>query len=266
MILHILNRLDQAPLVWSPAATSERRQCNLCETTSVRSGLPFQGKTLSGHSAVKNAAHTTTGDFTRVVRKTRGLQPWRRVFHAACGLTMVALVEYGGLDTGVILLLLGGGMLASLTLDWVRLRIPGANFIFFRWFAALASPREARRVASSTWFLMGVLATLLIAPAHLFAPAVLVLALADPAASVVGRLWGGHSLGKGSWEGTITFFLVACAVTFPFVGLPGALVAAVSVAIFEVLPTGVDDNLTVPVATALVLWLVESAGRALAGV
>ena len=215
---------------------------------------------------MKDTAHKSTGDFTRVVRKTRGLQPWRRAFHASCGLMIVSLVEYGGLDTGVILLLLGGGTLASLILDWVRLRIPDANFIFFRWFAALASPREARRIASSTWFLMGVLATLLIAPAHLFAPAVLVLALADPAASVVGRLWGRHSLGKGSWEGTTAFFLVACAVTFPFVGLPGALVAAGAVATFEVLPTGVDDNLTVPVVTGLVLWLVESAGRALAGV
>ena len=215
---------------------------------------------------MKDTAHKSTGDFTRVVRKTRGLQPWRRAFHAACGLTIVSLVEYGGLDTGVILLLLGGGTLASLILDWVRLRIPDANFIFFRWFAPLASPREARRIASSTWFLMGVLATLLIVPAHLFTPAVLVLALADPAASVVGRLWGRHSLGKGSWEGTTAFFLVACAVTFPFVGLPGALVAAGAVATFEVLPTGVDDNLTVPVVTGLVLWLVESAGRALAGV
>ena len=215
---------------------------------------------------MKNATPTSTGDFAAVVRNTEGLQPWRRVFHATCGLMTVALVEYGGLGLEIGLLVLGGGTVASLALDWVRLRVPDANFVFFRWFAALASPREARGIASSTWFLMGVFATLLIAPAHLFAPAVLVLALADPAASVVGRLWGRHSLGKGSWEGTIAFFLVAGVVAFPFVGLPGALVAAGAVAIFDVLPTGIDDNLTVPVATALALWLVESAVRALAGV
>ena len=177
----------------------------------------------------------------------------------------MALVEYGGLGLVDNLLLLGGGTVASLTLDWIRLRVPGANIIFYRWFAALVSPREARGIASSTWFLMGAFTTLLIAPAHLFAPAVLVLSLADPSASVVGRLWGRHSLGKGSREGTTTFFLVACVVMVPFVGLPGALVAAGAVAIFEVLPTGIDDNLTVPVVTALALWLVESAGRALAG-
>lgn len=200
------------------------------------------------------------------VRSTEGLQPWRRVFHATCGIASAALVEYGGLSPTTCLLLFGGGIVASLALDWLRLSVPSANFVFFRWFVALASPREARRIASSTWFLMGVFTTLLIAPTHLFAPAVLVLSLADPAASVVGRLWGRHPLGKGSWEGTTMFFLVACVVTFPFVGLPGALLAAGAVAIFEVLPTGIDDNLTVPVVSALALWLVESAGRALLGI
>lgn len=186
------------------------------------------------------------------------------MFHATCGLAIVAIVEYGGLGGTVSLLLLGAGVVACLVLDWIRLSVPDANRAFFRWFAALASPREARGIASSTWFLSGVFATLLIFPAHLFTPSVLVLSLADPAASVVGRLWGRHSLGKGSREGTAAFFLVASAVTLPFAGLPGALMAAGVVAIFEVLPTGIDDNLTVPVVTALALWLVESAGQALA--
>ncbi len=206
---------------------------------------------------------TPKGDFKAAVRSTEGLQPWRRVFHATCGLTIVAVVEFGGLGRTVNLMLLGTGVAACLALDWVRLRVPDANFAFFRWFAALASPREAKRIASSTWYLVGALATLALFPAHLFAPSVLVLSLADPTASVVGRLWGRHPLGKGSWEGTLAFFVVACAVTFPFVGLPSALMAACAVAAFEVLATGVDDNLTVPVATALALWLLEVAAGAL---
>ena len=212
---------------------------------------------------MSDPAKVSAGDFKSVVRRTEGLQPWRRVFHAACGLAIVAMVEYGGLGRTIDLVLLGAGIVACLMLDWVRLRVPDANFVFFRWFAALASPREASRIASSTWFLCGAFATLLIAPPHLFTPSVLVLSLADPAASVVGRLWGRHSLGKGSWEGTIAFFLVASVVTMPFVGLPSALMAACIVAIFEVLPAGIDDNLTVPVVSALALRLVEFAGRAL---
>ena len=201
-----------------------------------------------------------------VVRRTRGVQPWRRAFHAACGLVMVAFVEYGGYAPTVDLVILSAALVASLILDWVRLSLPDANVMFFRWFAALASPREARRIASSTWYLMGVVVVLLIAPARYFAPAVLVLALADPAASVVGRVWGRHPLGKGSWEGTIAFFLVAYAVMVPFAGPTAALLAAGAVAFLEVLPTGIDDNLIVPVVVAMALWLVEAAGSTVPGV
>ncbi len=197
-----------------------------------------------------------SGGLGDIVRRTEGVQPWRRAFHAFWGVALVVWVEYGGLDVGGDLLVLGVGIVACLALDWVRLRRHDANVLFFRSFRALASPREARGIASSTWFLMGVFATLLVVPPHLFAPAVLVLAFADPAASVVGRLWGRRRLGKGSWEGTGAFFLVAFAVMAPFVGVTVALVAAAAVAAFEVLPTGIDDNLTLPVVAGLALWVV----------
>lgn len=195
----------------------------------------------------------TPGDFEAAVRRTEGIQPWRRVFHATCGIAIAAFVAYGGLDRTVDLVCLGGALAASLALDWARLASRRANTTFFRWFSVLVSPREARRIASSTWFLMGALVTLAIAPESLFMPALLVLALADPAASVVGRLWGRHRLGKGSWEGTVAFFVVATAVLVPFVGAAIALPAAAAVASFEVLPIGIDDNLTVPPITALAL-------------
>ena len=72
-------------------------------------------------------------------------------------------------------------------------------------------------------------------------------------------------MGKGSWEGSAAFFLVASAVMLPFVGPATALLAAVAVAAVEVLPLGVDDNLTVPVAAATILWLLEAAGPAVVG-
>ncbi len=194
------------------------------------------------------------------VRRTEGVQPWRRMFHMGCGVGMAVLVHRMGPDSAVPAASLAGALGAALLLDWVRLRSRAANTAFFRWFSALASPREARGVASSTWFLTGALAVLVVAPHRVFAPALLVLALADPAASVVGRLWGKRRLGKGSWEGTGAFFLVAAAVLTPFAGLPGALASALVVAVAEVLPSGIDDNLTVPLATALALWAVGMPG------
>ncbi len=193
-------------------------------------------------------------DLGEAVARTRGVQPWRRVFHMMGGVATAAFVHYLGPDSSVPLAILAGALVVGVLLDWTRLRSRAANKVFFRAFAWLASPREARGVASSTWFVLGALIVLVVAPHPFFAPAMVVLACADPAASVVGRLWGRHKVGKGSWEGTSTFFVVAAAVLTPFVGLQTALIAAAVVAIMEVLPLRIDDNLTVPISTALVLW------------
>lgn len=191
-------------------------------------------------------------EFDKAVRETEGVQPWRRLFHAVGGLALIAFVHFTGPESALALAGMSGGVAAALALDWARLRFEGVNTVFFRVFSGLASPREATGIASSTWYLVGALAVLLLAP-QLFVPAMLVLAFADPAASVSGRLWGKRPLGKGTWEGTCVFFLVAAAVLTPIVGFPGALVAAAAAATFEVLPTGLDDNLVVPLATVLAL-------------
>ena len=194
-------------------------------------------------------------DFAAAVQRTEGVQPWRRVFHMLSGVTLAVFAHIAGPGSAVPTATLAAALAVALALDWIRLRSRAANTRFFRVFPALASPREARGPASSTWYILGALTVLVATPDRVFVPAMLVLALADPSASVVGRLRGRHRLGKGSWEGTATFFVVAAAVLVPFAGLQAALIAAAAVAIVEVLPIGVDDNLTVPVSTALALWL-----------
>ena len=203
----------------------------------------------------KHTSGRSTAEFEAAVRNTEGIQPWRRLFHMGCGVAMITLVHLVGAGSKVVMASMAGAVAAALTLDWIRLRFEPANTAFFRLFSGLASPREAGRVASSTWFLIGALAVLLIAPPRFFLPAMLVLAFADPAASVVGRLWGRRALGKGSWEGTAAFFIVAVAVLVPVVGLRAALLGAAAAAAFEVVPRGIDDNLVVPVVTALALWV-----------
>lgn len=226
-----------------------------------RNGSANRGGRPQGEAPLIHGDRRTDGaEFRAAVRNTEGVQPWRRLFHSGAGVGIAAFVPLAGPDSVAPAVLLACALAAALALDWVRLRSQAANAVFFRWFSALASPREARGIASSTWFLLGALCLLLVAPARWFPPAMLVLALADPAASVVGRLWGRRGLGKGSWEGTGAFYLVAAAVLAPFAGLQTALAAAAVVAAIEVMPTGIDDNLTVPLATALALWMFGAAG------
>jgi dolichol kinase len=185
--------------------------------------------------------------------RTEGLQPWRRLSHVVCG-AGIALVVYTLEPQSVPARWLLGGLLGITFLaDACRLRSDELNRFVFRTFGALMCPREARRL-SLTWFLLGVFLTVWFPGEGIAVAAILVLSVADPAASVVGRLWGRHRLGKGTLEGTLTFFAVAVAVLFPFVGIPAAIPVAAFVALIEVLPTGLDDNLLIPVATAGGLW------------
>ena len=64
------------------------------------------------------------------------------------------------------------------------------NALFFELFPTRAPPREAKRAASSTWYVCGVILAYALFPTRIAVPAIVVLALADPMASIVGRLWG----------------------------------------------------------------------------
>lgn len=198
--------------------------------------------------------------FDHLVERTRGIQPWRRVFHAVNGVGLALVPASVGASSGLTATVLGGGTALLFVADAVRLRAPRLNEIFFRWFTSLASPREATGFASSSWYALGATLVYAFLPMRLAAASVLVLGLADPAASVVGRIWGRRGLGKGSWLGAATFAVVAAACLVGWLGSwPAAplLAVAVGVAAAEVLPIPVDDNLTIPLVTGGLLWLVQ---------
>ncbi len=198
---------------------------------------------------------TTEPALDVLVSRTEGLQPWRRVFHAASGLMVVFVPFLAGWSRETTLLLLTVALFGGLALDVIRLRTTWVNRVFFRVLSALASPREARGLASSTWYALGALVCFALYPPAIAGGAIILLALADPAAGVVGRIFGRRRLGKGTVEGTTAFWIVGSAVLVPIVGWPHGLAAAAAAALAEIAPGLVDDNLVVPVVAGAVLWL-----------
>lgn len=147
---------------------------------------------------------------------------------------------------------------ALLGLDLIRLRHTRANLLFFRLFPALASPREAAGIASSTWYMVGIALALWVAPVPAVVSGIVVLALADPAASYYGRRWGTKPFLGGSLEGSAVFVLVAFAALAPRHTWSVALVAALLGALLERRSWPLDDNLALPVGTALIVHLMEA--------
>lgn len=191
-----------------------------------------------------------TEDLEALVARTAGSQPWRKVFHAinalliALGLTVFASSEW------VPLLALGALSMALLAADAVRLALPRANVLFFRAFGKLASPREARGIASSTWYVLGIFAAAALFPRPAAISGVLVLGLADPVAAVVGRALGKRPFLGGTVEGTVAFFATSAAVLLLRHPWPAALVAAGLVTLAERRSWPLDDNLAIPVVCA----------------
>lgn len=195
-----------------------------------------------------------TRDLSELIAETEGLQPWRRVFHASNGIVLALGPGALGLSPMQAAALLGLASGLLLFVDLARLRWPAANLLFFRAFRKLASPREAEGIASSTWYAIGACLAWWWFPPPIAVASILVLGLADPSASVFGRLYGRRRLGKGTVEGALTFAGVGVLVLWPQVGLGAAVTAAAVTALAEIMPGPVDDNLVIPVVCGALLW------------
>ncbi len=112
---------------------------------------------------------------------------------------------------------------------------------------------EAGRLSGATWLGVGYsIAAVLPPPAPV--AGILVAAVADPAAAVVGS-WG-RGAGRKSLRGSLAA-LASAAIVLALLTLPaGAVLAGAFVAALVERWSGpLSDNLTVPPATALVVWL-----------
>ena len=205
-----------------------------------------------------------------VIRRTRA-KPHnvaRTVFHALSGLMWALLYEYV-LDRGPLSWVLAGCLVFFLTDDVMRRWFPERRSGFaVALFRLLSRASEASRMASSTWYTLGLIACVALLPKPACLIGILVLAFADPAAGLVGRRFGGPRLYRDkSVGGTAAFFVVAFAIVgaslaiqVPALALAPRLAAAAAIALAstlaELLGDHVQDNFSIPVVTGVAAALV----------
>jgi dolichol kinase len=205
------------------------------------------------HSRSDSSSPKWPEELEPLVQATQGLQPWRRAFHAASGLAMALVPWVLGWPQARTIMVLSVLLVIAVALDLVRLNVPSVNRSFFRVLRPLASAREAAGIASSTWYLVGgILSYLLFTPQHAML-SILVLAIADPAAALVGQRFGGRRIGTGSVSGTLTFFAVATAILLLGVGRLEVALVGLAVALLETVPGIGDDNVVIPISTGILL-------------
>ncbi len=185
----------------------------------------------------------------------------RNLMHAGFGALAVFLVA--AVPQTWLLPIAAGWTLLAWSLESTRRIWPGWNeWLMEHVFGKVAHPHEWSKINSATWYASALTLLALVDSLPAIVVAVAVLGFADPAAAIVGRRWGRVRLMHGrSLEGTTTFALVgtvAAAIGLLAVGFEASLGAFVAVAVAgavagalgELFSLRIDDNFSVPLASA----------------
>lgn len=186
---------------------------------------------------------------------------WRK------GLHMVALAipvgyQILGLSRSEALAIMVPITLVTIAVDIARLRHWALwTKVARRIFGRMIRPHERKGdFTGATYILTTACLTIALYQKPVAVAALAFVVIGDSLAAVVGRRWGRHRFGHKSWEGSLaclagTILVSACVpgLSWP-VGLLGALVATV----VEALPLGVDDNVSIPIVSGLIMSLTRS--------
>ena len=122
----------------------------------------------------------------------------------------------------------------------------------------LRSHEKQGKILGSTYFVVSSLLSIVLFPQEIAVASITFLALGDLFAAIIGK-WGRIKIFSGkSFEGSVACFIICFFVSIlvirikPVVGLFGAIAAT----IFELVPIGIDDNLTMPLTSGFVMWAV----------
>jgi len=125
---------------------------------------------------------------------------------------------------------------------------------------------EKHGFIGSTYFIFGALLAIILFPKPVTIASLYILIISDAAAAIVGTMWGRTRIFAKSLEGSIAFFVSGMIVVVlamqdkPLWGasamqdhLLWGVLAVMGATLAELLPTGFDDNLTVPLVAGVIM-------------
>ena len=204
--------------------------------------------------------------FAREISATRdNLQVGRRLFHMANGAGVATAYAIFVTHQQLVHTL---GIIACLVYLFEQIRINYPEYaekfsIISHYFLRAEEQLEE---SSAIPYVMAILLTILSFPKFIAIAAIYTLAFADPLSAIVGIKFGKHQFVKGkSIEGSTAFFITTFVVVigvffFTFGDMNGlfillAFLVALFTSLFEMIPIRLDDNLTIPLFTASLFWI-----------
>lgn len=217
-------------------------------------------------TARKNAymeqVQTQTVPVLSVEKVHKPFQGFRKVYHVLAASIFPLSYLYPPLHLNfaqvrqVLLIICGSCFVLSFLLDLVRLTDKQFNSKFMKVFSILVRQTETNRFNGSTFLCLAFFIVILFFSKNVAVSAMFFLSLGDAAAELSGKNFGRVKIFQRSFEGTLGFFLVAFLIAFTlFEDWRIAALGALAGALVELFSFDVDDNLTVPIGSALVLWI-----------
>lgn len=153
-------------------------------------------------------------------------------------------------------------LILAISIDVVRLRVPGVQRFFHKTFGMAMRPHEASELTGSTYLCLAALVCIVLFVVPIAVAALLFLTVGDTAAALIGQRWGRHPLRPGKTvEGSMACLVSSSLVAILVPGLPlvAGLAGAVVATVVELYGTAaIDDNFGIPVLSALAMWIVAS--------
>ena len=205
-----------------------------------------------------SALHIRRGRLmSRTDSARRKMKLWRFLIRPAAMAFPVLLVVAGRTFT---LVLLGVVTAVFLAMDVARLSAGRINLFLFRRAKNTFKQAERTRLSSMTGFLLASLVVMLVFDATVTWYAMAFLVFGDFAAKYFGLQYGRTRLFRKTLEGSLAHLLACLAVgtiinSWLPLGIEVVALGALAATVLEVLPLGVDDNLTVGILGATALHL-----------
>jgi len=185
------------------------------------------------------------------------MQVYRKIWHLS--FLWAPLVYYYFLTNFQAILLSAVFLLFFLVLDLVRLNWKRGNELAYRHFSYLLREQEKKSLNTSIYFALSCLICAIFFEQRVAVLAIALLCVGDPVAAIVGSRYGSIRILNKSLQGSLACFVASFAVARLVFDSTIAFWAALTATFFELISSRVNDNLSVPVFSGLmVTFLLES--------
>jgi len=183
-----------------------------------------------------------------------GVEIKRKIVHFA---TLVIPVGYALTSEETVILFLVPLFLALLLVDLLRHFHPGMSSLFRKYFfGRVLREEEKPALMGATYFIFSTLLTILLFPKPIAIASIFILIVSDTAAALVGKGVGRVKIFGKTLEGSMAFLITSLLIVwiYPHLGRLAGSLSALGATVIEILPVGVNDNLSIPLVAGAIMF------------